>query len=216
MFGRREPAADEFKIELGAHGVELIPCHDTPQLSAVTTSYLALKEAIEKMQVAKTKVGLLRGKLSKENQHRNTCSETSVFGAEAVTRLYAFAAARAEFELSILHVEAARTTHGEVLTKVMIRKYFPGSSPDRWTIEDLKEDLPHALQLVGRHNLASACAVLSSLREVLPKYRKYLLELPECPHVLWQSFCAHGVSREYKEIWEILVYGEKNDKKDKR
>jgi hypothetical protein len=208
MFAGKSTNPDEVNISLGAHGVELIPCHDTPQLAELTTVYLEVKSAIEKLQSAKSKVGLLRGKLSRENQQRSTASETSVFGVEAVNRLYAFTAARAEFELEILHVEAARTKLGELLTKILIRK-DPHELPARWMVSDIKEGATHALVVVARHNVASAIAVLNSLRDKLPKYREYCFQLPEFVNVLWNSFCAQGGTREYEEVWQSVVYGDK-------
>ncbi len=208
---------DEPCIELGPHGVELTPCHDTPMLSTLTGLYLELKAAIEKLLAAKTKVGLTRGRLSKENQQRSTASESSVFGADAVNRLYAFSVARAEFELEIVHVERARTKLGLFLAGNLLQAKRQGLNvvADHWMLSDVTSltDAPHAFNLVARHNVASAIAILTSLRTSLPRFREYLLQLPEFPNVLWNAYCAHenGGPR-FPELWNVLIHGEPDKK----
>lgn len=211
MFPGKQTNLDEANISLGVHGVELIPCFDTPQLGELTTAYLEIKAAIEKLQSTKSKVGLLRGKLSRENQQRSTASESSVVGAESVNRLYAFAAAKAEFELEILHVEVARTKLGELLTKLLIRE-DPNDSRTRWMVSDVQEGAAHALVVVARHNAASAIAALTSLRDKLPKYREYCRQLPEFFNALWNAFLAQGATREHEGCWQAAVYGAKPTK----
>lgn len=198
----------------GPHGTDFVACDATPLLSELSRLMQILKDKVAQLLVSKVQVGLQRGKLSKENQQRQTASETSVSGVEAVNRLYAFAVARAGYEVAILQVEEARTAVWQFLNDHLVQEPNPLSSDDfylppyedsRWMLSDVAKSLPHPLQLIARHNVASAIWTLKSILEQLVPYREYLHELPEFSTVLWNCYCAHDITRRYRECWDALV-----------
>ncbi len=116
---------DPHYVTFGPHATDFVACSDTPLLGEMCRLLQLLRDSVSELQAAKTLVGLLRGKLPKENQKRETASETSVFGVEAVNRHYAFAVARAQYQLAIMHVQQARTELGKFLSEHLVQEPNP-------------------------------------------------------------------------------------------